>query len=219
MKSGLLIKHDLTQYRYPLLGAAPDGNLLDVPEHIDRRAEMLPSSYQGMTSKCAAYAMAGCIEHLNWKRGIKRQVDPDPIYALAKTMDGFPDDEGTTLEAAARAAAMLKLIPIDLSSLKMVRREGVRYAVFRYGVLLSAFMITAGWLDAKPNGWIVDGKDDLGAHAVVIVGYSNVEKPNWVAVQNSWGELSGWRGFARMTSDQFSREFAYGLTWELLPGA
>jgi C1A family cysteine protease len=217
MKPGLLIKHDLAQFRYPLLSTASD--IEDVPEHIDRRAEMLVSSHQGTTPKCAAFAMAGCVEHVNWKRGIKQQVDPDPIYALAKELDGFPDEEGTTLEAVARAAAQLKLLPIDLNTLKVVRREGMRHAVFRYGVVLSAFMATTGWADAKPNGWIIDGGDFMGGHAVVTVGYSKVEKPNWVAIQNSWGELSGWRGFARMSAAQFDSEFVYGLVWDLISGA
>lgn len=211
---GVLLKHDLAQYRYAPLKAAAETP--DIPRHLDRREEMLASSYQGGTPQCAAFAMAGCIEWHNWKyKGIKAQVDPAPIYALAKQIDGFPEEEGTTLEAVIRAATQLGLINIDLTSLQVVREPELRHAVHKYGVVLSSFMITSGWRDAKANGWIPDGGDDLGGHAVVVVGFSNLENPTWVAIQNSWGQLSGWNGFARMTTPQCRKEFRYAMVWNL----
>jgi hypothetical protein len=213
-KPGVLIRHDLTQFRCAALQAAETSGK---PEHMDYRAEMLKTDNQGASSMCAAYAMAGCIEWWGWKMfDVQLQVDPKPIYEVAKKLDGFPDEEGTTLEAVARAAVELDLIDIDLSTLRVVRLPDVKRALHRYGPMLSAFVIHEGWQKAAADGWINDSGNVLGGHAVVLTGYSQVELPNYFSLQNSWGEaMYGWRGFARMSPAQFAKEFAYGLCWEI----
>ena len=206
---GLLIDRDPGE-DHPLFGdAAP----VPVPVWLDFRPELLECSDQGFQPWCAAYAMAGLVEHYNWQmRGIKEQVDPTPIYKLAKTLDGNPDKDGTTLEAVAQAAAKLELLPIDLASLQTVRSNEVKRVMHQRGPLLSGFYITEGWQHSKPDGWILGGGARLGGHAVVLCGYDDEEQ--WYAVQNSWGtRLFGWRGFCRMNPDQFTGEFMYGLTW------
>lgn len=214
-KPGLLIENDLARYRYSSFypGAGADQ---EIPEAVDYKRQMLPTSNQGNQPRCAGYAMAGIIEWWNWKfNGIKRQVDPDRIYELAKAIDGQPNQEGTTLEAVVQAAVKLELIPIDLSTLQTVRQVNARRALHKHGVLLSGFIITSGWERAKADGWIEDGGGYLGGHAVVTIGYSDVDNPKWVGVQNSWGDSQyGWRGFCRMSPEQFNNEFLYGLTWE-----
>jgi hypothetical protein len=211
---GVILKHDLSKFRYPVLRSS---NTSGKPEHEDYRAEMLKTDNQGASSMCAAYAMAGCIEWWNWKQyDLVKQIDPKPIYETAKRLDGFPDEEGTTLEAVVRAAFELDLMDIDIASLQVVRLEDVKRALHKHGPMLSAFTIHEGWQKAAADGWIQDSGDVLGGHAVVLTGYSTVELPNYFSLQNSWGDaMYGWKGFARMAPAQFAKEFAYGLVWEV----
>lgn len=189
-----------------------------VPAMMDLRSQLLPSSNQQDSPKCAAYAMAGWLEFYNWKfKGIAKQVDPDPLYARAKQLDGSPSLAGTTLEAVLQAAQDLGVLSgVDNASIRQVSANGVAQALHRYGVVLAAFDITDRWLDAAPSGWIKEGGLNLGGHAVLICGYSLVDSPQWYAVQNSWGERSGWRGFNRMTAATFNSQFSYGLVWDVL---
>src|SRR5579885_3174995 len=145
-------------------GAFTKAATVTVPPYIDHRWDMLPASDQGFTPKCAAYAMAGIVEYYRWRvTGIAQQVDPNPIYAEAKTLDGVPDEEGTTLEAVAQAAINLGLIPIDPKSIRVVQSPlDVKRAIHRYGPILSAYKITRGWLQVPLNGWIADNTVDEG---------------------------------------------------------
>lgn len=189
-----------------------------VPATIDLRPQLLPSSNQGDTPKCAAYAMAGWLEFYNWKyKGVAQQINPDPIYARAKQIDGEPNIQGTTLEAALQAAQDLQLITaVDTTSIRQVTASGVAQALHRYGVVLAAFNISEYWTDAQPNGWVTEGGASLGGHAVLMCGYSLVDNPPWYAIQNSWGEQNGWRGFNRMSVPMFNSQFMYGLIWDFL---
>jgi len=187
-----------------------------VPSVVDLRLQLLSASNQGDTPKCAAYAMAGWLEFYNWKyKGIAEQIDPDPIYARAKQLDGEPTAEGTTLECVLQAAQDLNLIStVDTASIRHVKTSGVQQALHRYGVILSAFDITEQWGSATANGWIPEGGLSLGGHAVVLCGYSVIDTPPWYAIQNSWGEQQGWRGFNRVSPELFNQQFNYGLVWD-----
>lgn len=196
------------------LSAAPTSYV--GPAHLDRRPEMLPTSDQGNTSKCVAYSIAGCLEYRRWKRdGIAEQIDPNDIYARAKQLDGMPGQEGTTLEDGLQAAQDLGLMSrVENSLLREVYTfPEVQQAIHRYGVILGAFNIQAGWMAATPDGWIPAGGGNLGGHAVAICGASTLTEPWWVAIQNSWGDAQGWRGFNRMPHDLFLQQFEYGLVW------
>ena len=195
----------------PLSGTA----VYVVPATVDLRPQLLSSSDQGETPKCAAYAMAGWLEFYNWKyKGIAQQIDPDPIYVRAKQLDGEPTLAGTTLECVLQAAQDLSLISgVDTASIRYVPAGGVQQALHRYGVILSAFSITDKWSNASPDGWLLGGGMDLGGHAVVTCGYSAVDT-QWFAIQNSWGESQGWRGFNRMSPATFNAQFNYGLVWD-----
>ena len=211
-RPGLLIKHDLALFRYPSLNASVE----PVPEHIDYRWEMIESSNQGASPSCAGLAMAGYVEWWQWKyRRIRKQVDGQAIYDVAKTIDGQPDEEGTTLEAVVRAARQMDLIPVDMASLKVVRVDNVKAALHRYGPMLSGFIIHEGWEKATADGWINTSGNVLGGHAVVLTGYSDVDKPQHFDIQNSRGALYGWKGMARMQPGQFVTEFMYGVVFEV----
>jgi len=160
--------------------------------------------------------MAGWLEFYNWKyHGVAAQIDPDPIYARAKQLDGEPTAAGTTLECVLQAAQDLNLISaLNTASIRQVKAAGVQQALHRYGVVLSAFSITEGWGNATPNGWLLNSGLALGGHAVLMCGYSEIDTPSWYALQNSWGEDQGWRGFNRMSPAMFNQQFDYGLVWD-----
>lgn len=209
----------------PRLAATPKHKLLQSPasyvppKHIDRRSELLTSSNQGETSQCVAYALAGWIEHYKWKyEGIAAQIDPAPIYQHAKQIDGYPNGEGTTLEAGLQSAQELGLISaVAQGSIREVTTPlEVRQALHRYGVVLAAFNATEAWSFPSATGWIKPEGSPLGGHAVLLCGYSDLDDEDnspFFALQNSWGDI-GWRGFVRMSPQQFVTEFQYGLTWE-----
>jgi hypothetical protein len=199
---------------YTLLAAAPDS--YRAPLFIDHRAELLQASNQGDSQKCAAYAMAGWLEHYRWKNeGIAEQIDPDPIYARAKEIDGYPGTEGTTLQAVVQAAQDLKLLANVSGVRELTGPKKVMQALHRYGVILGAFSATDKWGKAAPDGWMENGGAYVGGHAVLICGYSNLpgERP-YLSIQNSWGSEVGWQGFERMSPLQFEQEFYYGLIWD-----
>lgn len=210
---GLILKRG--KLRRPL-GAPASSAAYVTPAHLDRRSELLPTSNQGNTSRCAAFAMAGWLEYYRWKYyGIGNQIDPDPIYKTAKELDGI-EQEGTTLEAVLEAAQKLNLLThADVENLRDVSYPGdVQQAIHRYGVVLAAFDVTDQWGFANSGGWIREGGNRIGGHAVVLCGYSTVESPPWYAIQNSWGEGQGWRGFNRLGVDTFKAQFQYGLVWD-----
>ena len=213
-KAGLLPRK-ITDKRF--LSASLEAFSYVVPAHIDRRTELLPCSNQGYTSKCAAYSIAGWLEYYNWKYyGVARQIDPNPIYKEAKKLDGAPDEDGTTLEAVLNAARNLGLITnVDMKSIREISYPSdIKQAIHRYGVVLTALNITDEWFNAEPRGWIPDGGNYIGGHAILACGYSDIESPNWIAVQNSWGDEQGWRGFNRLTPELFNEQFMYGLVFD-----
>lgn len=187
-----------------------------VPALVDLRPQLLPASNQGQTSKCAAYAMAGWLEYYRWKyMGIAQQIDPDAIYARAKELDGVPHVAGTTLECVLQAAQDLELMAqVDVDSIRDISKGELQQALHRYGVVLAGFRITDKWSAASADGWIAPGGTEIGGHAVVLCGYSQIDTPPWYAFQNSWGEGQGWRGFNRMTPEVFNQQFDYGLVWD-----
>lgn len=190
----------------------------NVPLRIDHRCALLETSNQGPTSECAAFAMAGAIEYEAWKwLGIYQQVDPHPIYVRAKEIDDI-DGEGTTLYDALVAAQDLHLIdPIDEESIRILTSPSeVRQAIHRYDVVLAGFNICNGWDNIGPSGWVRRGDTLKEGHAVLLCGYAQ-DNEQWYAMQGSWGaDDYGWRGFVRITPDQFAEQFLYGIVWDYI---
>lgn len=185
------------------------------PKHMDRRAELLPSSDQRDSSQCVAYAVAGWLEHYRWKNdGLVAQIDPAPIYARAKQIDGFPLHDGTSLEAGLQAAQDLGLMPCATRVREVNSEAEVKQALHRFGVVLSAFNCTDLWSTPGEDGWMRPGGQILGGHALLICGFSEVDGDEYYCLQQSWGEGIGWRGFVRMSPEQFRQEFIMGLVWE-----
>jgi hypothetical protein len=206
-----LIPRKATDRRFLAASLEPP-SIYVVPTLIDLRPQLLPSNNQFSSSKCVAFAVAGWLEFYNWKyKGVAAQIDPNPIYAQAKKIDGEPGVLGTTLDAGIQAAQDLELIsPLSSDRIRYVSGAAeVQQALHRYGALLGAFAVTDLWGDAKPDGWIPAGGVEIGYHAVLLCGYSTITPP-WFALQNSWGD-QGWRGFNRLSPQSFEDHFSYGL--------
>jgi C1A family cysteine protease len=122
---------------------------------------------------------------------------------------------GPLLKALPLAAQDLELMAqVDVDSIRDISKGELQQALHRYGVVLAGFRITDKWSAASADGWIAPGGTEIGGHAVVLCGYSQIDTPPWYAFQNSWGEGQGWRGFNRMTPEVFNQQFDYGLVWD-----
>lgn len=189
---------------------APDELLLD--------GYCTPVENQEDKPYCAAYAATSFAESVLWrKNNFPQEIDPKEIYARAKEIDGQPDVDGTTLEAALQAV-------IDkgyLDSKCKVKMFGgksmgcndglmsVKYAVHKYGCCVAGFKITDEWYSPS---WFTDtikGKwraKQLGGHAVLICGYTEKK----VRIMNSWGKKYADDGFVWITNEEFDNQFVYG---------
>jgi len=185
------------------------------PSYIDLKPYCLPTSDQGNEPACAGYAVAGFCEVLAWKHNhVQRQYNGLEIYRVAKTLDGEPDQDGTMLEAALRAAQQIGYLPADAKFRYINNRRDIKYALHEGGVVVSGFNITSGWNRCdRRTGMIGGGGHAMGGHAVLSCWYQEAkgriaENHGW---QNSWIPW-GCNGFGRMTAEQFDRQFMYGMT-------
>ncbi len=210
--NGLILKNDSFK-RHKLLSASPS---YTAPVIIDERSKLLPASNQGVTSQCVSYSIAGKIEYDRWKNlYLPEQILPAPIHTRAKQIDGYPNEEGTSLEAGLQAAQDLGLLPlVNQNSIRTVTTEiEVKQALHKYGVVLGTFMATEGWIQPAPDGWMQPDKQALGLHCVLLCGYNWFDEKKYWSIQNSWGDI-GWHGFVRMSPEQFIKEFQGGLVWD-----
>jgi len=195
----------------PLAGVVPpDG--WEAPAWLDLRPYCLPSDNQGNEPWCAAYAMACLIEVARWRKThIPTQVDPAPIYHTAKTLDGLPHEEGTTLEAVVEASARLGLIAKPKIRLCKTEQD-LFFALHETGVVLWGFNVDDGWATPTPQGAWVRSRGALrGGHAVAVCWYQREGPENGIGFQNSWGADWGLNGFGRMSLYDFERSSLGGL--------
>ena len=198
------------------------------PSYVDYRPLCIESSNQGPEPSCAGYAQAGCVEVRYWREtGEMRQFDGDECYRVAKTLDGMPSVEGTSLVAAAQAAEQLGWIkPSGLRT--FFTPEEFRFALHKSGAVPIGLMITDEWQQVNIRTGYIDRRKhpkQIGGHAVLACYYDK----DSVGFQNSWGSGTasggaderravadgsgawGVSGFGRMTWAQFEKQFMYGL--------
>ena len=178
------------------------------PYKLDFRDMCTQTSNQGPTPHCAGYATAGHIEVYKWQtQHYPEQVDGDAIYAEAKKIDG-DSTEGTTLNAAARAALNLKLIKGSPQYI-VNGVEQVKFAIHQFATFVGGFLITDEFNYASNKGEIpviADAKP-LGGHSMLVCGYDE----EFVYIQNSWGIDWGLFGFCRLSWPRFINRFMSGL--------
>lgn len=192
-------------------GFSPPGELL-----LD--GYCTPAEDQGATPMCAAYAASNFAESVLWRRnGRQTQVDPSPVYDLAKTIDGSPGTDGTYLESALEALVRLGIMPdmckvrtFGSSSFGLGPSDGLdelKYAIHRYGCCVAGFMITDEWFEPKRGTLRGSGLYTTeGGHAVLACGYDK----DGVIVMNSWGKGYGHDGKVYLANRVFREQFMYG---------
>ena len=190
------------------------------PKKIDFTGFCTRTEDQGSKPWCAAYSCAQWAESILWQRDrVIQQIDPAPIYAGAKKIDGDPNGDGTTLDAVLKVLAgrMPSKFPSLTCKVKLVGGSAfggpdlnaIMYAVHAYGRILGGFNITSEWYDLRNGNDAVKGKPGCstqGGHAVLICGYDS----DGVYIQNSWGEDWGQSGFALVTWFAVKQQFMYG---------
>lgn len=189
-----------------------DGKLQDgivLPRQIDNRDKFPPIADQGQRPWCAAYSISQICEYLIWKEyGKLVALDEGELYKQAKLIDGMPDQDGTSLQAAIQAA-------LDLGSFagKVViepiagNREAIRRAIHKYDVIHVGLCITSAWYAGTPTLPSDGGYYPLGGHAVALVGFDD----DGPYIANSWGCKWGDRGFAQWSWDEVERTWLCGF--------
>lgn len=197
-------------------------NLLKFGSRIEHPKELILSGYatapenQGSKPYCAAYSASSFAESVLWrKNGYKTEIDPDPLYLHAKTIDGDPTGDGTYLECTLDALLEKKYFDRNVCKVKtfagsiLGSDEGLtdlKNTIHRYGVCIAGFMITGEWF--TPKGGVIRGikSSPQGGHAVTIVGYDE----SGVLILNSWGKEYGRDGLVYITNEAFRKQFMYG---------
>lgn len=196
----------------PMLSIGTGGFL--APKFVNNMGSASRTDNQGQKPWCAAYSCANWAEFIKWKlEGYPKNIDPSWIYKYAKTIDGDPDGEGTTLPAVLQALLDHDIFDKKKCKIKNIwnrgnPREMVKYAVFKFGAILGAFNITTEWYKVNKNKTSVVAKEPhqyCGGHAVIIIGYND----DGVFIQNSWGTEYGDEGFLLLTWKAFDEQFLY----------
>lgn len=181
------------------------------PRTIDLRDYCVKTQDQKDKPWCAAYAACGFASNILWRKNDYPEIfDPTPIYKYAKSIDGQPDEDGTSLTAVLKGLLEYKYFDESICSIKVLRNtEQVRYAIHKFGCCLVGLMVSKEWYQCNPKKSTISGKTGktiLGGHAVLACGYND----DGVIIQNQWGIGWGKYGFALITWAEFSREFVYG---------
>ena len=191
-------------------------NRFQAPRQIDNRDYCLKPLNQGQKPWCAAYTAKMFCEVIKWmERDYPDQnlISAETIYKYAKSIDGDPDGDGTTLTAVLKALLDKGIFDKSKCKIQVIRktsnaRELVKYAIHKFGVLPSAFNCTTEWYTLNPNKTCITGKGNYsicGGHAVLIDYYDSYG----VGFCNSWSENFGLDGHGMITWNMFDQQFLY----------
>lgn len=174
-----------------------------------------PIENQGSLPYCAAYAASSFAESILWRmRGYHKDIDPVPLYKYAKSIDGDPYGDGTTLDAALSALTAKGYFDGSLCRVKTFggtvygnvgALNDLKYAIHKYGCVEIGMCITDKWYSPR-NGVIQSGGVSQGGHAILACGYDE----EGVLILNSWGADWGHEGKAYVPNGVFESQFMYG---------
>lgn len=187
------------------------GKRFYAPNHVDLMDFCTATEDQGSNPWCAAYTAAGFTENILWRKNdYPIEVDPEPIYKYAKSIDGDPEGSGTTLTAVLKGLLHYNYFDANVCKIRTIRNlTALKYAIHKYGCALAGFSISREWYSLNKNKTAITGKSDrelIGGHATLICGYNK----DGLFIHNSWGEEWGNYGFGLMTWDEARRQFMYG---------
>ena len=181
------------------------------PSRIDLRDYCTPTEDQGEKPWCAAFAAAQWAENIKWRlTDTPANYEPAPAYKYAKTIDGDPNGEGTSLNAVLEYVRKYLFADNPKCQVLVLRpsRLAVKYAIHKFGCALGGFDIDSSWWGVTKDTPVITGKGtpNQGGHAVLICGYDK----QGVWIQNSWGKTWGEWGFAKIPWEVFDKQFMYG---------
>ena len=152
------------------------------PLEIDNRQLCAPTDNQGQESSCAAFSICNICEAIIWKKtGKLVNLDAHQVYAKAKEIDGAPNQDGTFLECAIKAAFELGGIPssrIEIGFLYNDKTDNVidqmKFLIHKYDFVHVGFIIHEGFYNCNEKKYIADFSGrSLGGHAMLACGFSN----------------------------------------------
>lgn len=181
------------------------------PSRVDLRDFCTRTEDQGCKPWCAAYAAAQWAENIKWRvKDYPEDIDPEPIYRYAKSVDGDTNGDGTTLTAVLEALLEKGVFSSSACRIRVLKpnRLSFKYALHKFGCCLGGFNISSQWWGVTKDAPVIgtDGVPNQGGHAVLCCGYDK----QGVWIQNSWGVGWGEYGFAKILWDEFDRECMYG---------
>lgn len=179
------------------------------PETLDLRDLVLSTEDQGSTSTCAAHAATSFAESINWRKyGKIENLDPYKVYDYAKTIDGYPGLDGTTLDAVLIGLIHFKMINASINQIKcFTTLTDLKKVIHKYGPCLVAFDVSDLWM-THYGKLVLSGNpgNSQGGHALIAVGFTRAG----LLIQNSWGTKWGRWGFGCISWDLVNQQFQYG---------
>lgn len=197
--------------KFPLFRASPEG--FTAPRTVDLRDYCPPTENQKDTPWCAAFSTSHWMSNIKWRITDRLPLyNAEDIYKKAKQIDGFPDQDGTTLTATLQVVRdEMKMFDPSCEIQTFYGPDGVesiKYAIHKFGCCLLGFLITQEWYNVTFDNSEIKGIDStiLGGHAVLACGYNKFG----VIIQNSWGEGWGEYGYAIVSWDAVRKYLQYG---------
>ena len=179
------------------------------PETLDLRDLVLQTEDQGSTSTCAAHAATSWAESINWRKtGKVENLDPYKVYDYAKTIDGYPNDCGTTLDAVLISLLHYRMISGNVTQIYCFNSlSELKKVLHKYGPCLVAFDVSDLWM-GHYGKLVLSGNpgNSQGGHAVTACGFTRAG----LLIQNSWGTKWGRWGFGCISWDLVNQQFQYG---------
>lgn len=184
------------------------GGTTPFPETLDLRDMLLKTEDQGSTSTCAAHSATSWAENINWRKtGNAINLDPYKVYDYAKTIDGYPKVEGTTLTAVLHSLLHYKMVDGQAKDVYTFNSlTTLKKVIHKYGPCLVAFNVSDCWM--RHYGKLVlsgEPGHSQGGHAVTAAGWTRAG----LIIQNSWGVSWGRYGFAVISWDLVYKQFQY----------
>jgi len=201
-----------------------------LPKKLDYTKKMSPVSDQGDEGTCVGFAVVDGMkeyqEKAEWKKDI--QLSVRYVYAEAKKIDGYPDEEGTDIRCALKIVKNKGVPPDDCWPYKAHQKDkpckkaaelAKTYKITKYAALktqaeMKESLFANGpfiagvevyytaWSDAEESGKVTMPEDDdslEGGHAICIVGYDDGKK--LFKFKNSWSKDWGAKGYGFLPYD------------------
>jgi len=200
----------------------------EIPRSIDYTDRMSPVGNQMNEGVCVGFACVDGMKEYQDKEEYKKYIDLSVryVYAGAKAIDGYPDEEGTEIRCAMKVLkdrgvcpeSCWRYIPhVTGNPCKDADKLAEPYKIERYvrmetlqemkeslvanGPFVAGVLVFKGMFNA-PGGVVpMPGEDEdyVGGHAITIVGYDDDKKR--FKFKNSWGHTWGEGGYGYLSYD------------------